>query len=76
MPYNPAHRIERLPYYQIIDLLKETGKVEEGKFRSNLGRSIGIDTDCISFAEEIWLFNEHVIQDVWMDRIIGLQDSL
>ena len=51
MPFIPAHRTDRSPFYQLIDLLKETGKVEEGKFRSNHeGRSIGTDTDRISFT--------------------------
>ena len=77
MPYNPAHRTDRPLCYQLIDLLKETRKVEEGKFRSNHGgRSIGIDTDRISFAEGIWLFDEHDIQDDWEDSIIGLHDSV
>lgn len=72
MPYNPANRTDRSKSYQLIDLLKETAKVEERKFRSNHGcGSMGIDTDSISFAEGIWLFDEHYIQGNWKDTIIG-----
>lgn len=71
MPYNPAHRTDRPLCYQLIDLLKETGKVEEGNFRSNHEcRSIGIDTYRISFAEGIWFFDEHDIQHDREDSII------
>ncbi len=35
MPYKLAHQTDRPLYYQLIDLLKETVKVEEAKFRSD-----------------------------------------
>jgi len=72
MPYNPVHRTDPPLHYQLIDLLKETGKVEEAKFRfAHDSRSIWTDTDRISFTKWSWLNEEHDIQDYWEDRMIG-----
>ena len=69
MPFNNLPWTAPLPCCQLIDLLKETGRMEKGKVRpTHERRGIGTDTRSISFDKECRRIDRQEIQE---DRVIG-----
>jgi hypothetical protein len=69
MPYMTSPRTAPRPCCQLIDLLKETGRSEDGSFSLLMKGEVSERIhDRISFDKECWLIDEQEIQD---NRVIG-----